>query len=485
LARFGTIRHGQSMKTESFHECFLSRHSVPPKFIGGNRDVFLPLRDAVLLQWGHRHSSVHIDRLGQKYSPIIRYLIVNTKQGLLQGDKEIFDRLVQKVEEINQLLQSGESVLQLYDPKTEEEYVAKQGILKGNVDILEKKSVNYEPDILESIINDASKEADEDFLNFLLGESSDTQQSSLSENSDIENRQRLRLFTDKKFLLDGYRFLCETNSNYQPIQEHSGMMVLPAPKDLKRRLGASDERGDIIYGSTAIPEEAWSEDDYCQLFDDPDRVEISIKAARQTSGYWSREQLCTDQHPILQWITERLVMQINRGEAPYILSQGLKKDELCFCFIGQVSSNAGIPLVVDAHTISYHKGGKCVHRPLHEALNIARFDRLVNTGERPNLKAAQLLVNAAVKDSLKHLRNLQKDHEHKMIPLYRKETRRLKKWSDRRKDILENKIDEISSEHPRAKRYKKELEEMKDYINDREKIGRKHIFYLWIIQPLN
>ena len=121
----------------------------------------------------------------------------------------------------------------------------------------------------------------------------------------------------------------------------------------------------------------------------------------------------------------------------------------------------------------------------HSSVHIARFDRLVNTGERPNLKAAQLLVNAAVKDSLKHLRILQKDHEHKMIPLYRKETRRLKKWSDRRKDILENKIDEISSEHPRAKRYKKELEEMKDYINDREKIGRKHIFYLWIIQPLN
>jgi len=58
-----------------------------------------------------------IDRFGQTIPPVLRYLRVNTKQGLLTGDKEIFDRLVAKVEEINRSRRQGESVLKLYDPR--------------------------------------------------------------------------------------------------------------------------------------------------------------------------------------------------------------------------------------------------------------------------------------------------------------------------------------------------------------------------------
>ena len=79
-----------------------------------------------------------IDRLGQKESPVLRYLRVNTRQGLLQGDQAIFDRLIAKVEEINRLRKAGESVLQLYDPKAEEEYLANRGVLAGDPDVLEK-----------------------------------------------------------------------------------------------------------------------------------------------------------------------------------------------------------------------------------------------------------------------------------------------------------------------------------------------------------
>jgi hypothetical protein len=111
-------------------------------------------------------------------------------------------------------------------------------------------------------------------------------------------------------LLEGYRYLAEQPPHYLPIQEVEKLIILTAPADLKRRLGAPDERGDIIFGATAIPEEAWPAYDQFRLTDDPERVELAIQAARQTSGYWSQELLCSEQHPILQWLTERLVMLI-------------------------------------------------------------------------------------------------------------------------------------------------------------------------------
>ena len=85
-------------------------------------------------------------------------------------------------------------------------------------------------------------------------------------------------------------------------------MLLTAPKDLRRRLGSPDERGDVVFGATAIPIESWPDNQQFRLTDDPEQVELAIKAARNTSGYWSKELLCSDQHPILQWVTERLLM---------------------------------------------------------------------------------------------------------------------------------------------------------------------------------
>jgi ERCC4-related helicase len=414
-----------------------------------------------------------IDRLGQTHPPLLRYLMVRTRQALLQGDRAIFERLIGKVEEINRLRQSGESVLQLYDPQAEEDYVATRGILAGNTQVLETPAAvgSKESAILEATLAQASREGRDELLRFLLGASEEAAEGQAA-TAALKTSGRLRLYGDRRFLLEGYRYLAEQNPHYLLIQEAGPLLILTAPPDLKRRLGASDERGDVIFGATAIPQEAWPEHDQFHLTDDPERVELGIKAARQTSGYWSRELLCSEQHPILQWLTERLVMQIRRGEAPLILSRALEPGELCFCFIGQVSSRAGTPLIVEAHAISFRRGGTLLHRPLREALDAAQFSHLINTGEMPNLQAAQMLIPAAVEASLDHLRRLGSEREQQMRPLLDREEERLREWRKRRRELLEGRIAELGGDHPQARRYSRQLEEMEDYLKDRQQRWR-------------
>ena len=79
-----------------------------------------------------------IDRFGQKRNPIVRYLMVQTDEGFLEGDSAIFQRLVDKVEEINRSTRTGESVLKLYDAKKEEEYIATKGVMRGDKDVLDR-----------------------------------------------------------------------------------------------------------------------------------------------------------------------------------------------------------------------------------------------------------------------------------------------------------------------------------------------------------
>ena len=113
-----------------------------------------------------------IDRLGQKQTPVLRYLMVNSAHGLLAGDKAIFERLIKKVEEINHLRQTGESQLRLYDPQAEEQYIATKGILTGNADVLEIPATEAasEAAFLEDLLKQANDAAHAEYLDFLLGE---------------------------------------------------------------------------------------------------------------------------------------------------------------------------------------------------------------------------------------------------------------------------------------------------------------------------
>ncbi len=428
-----------------------------------------------------------IDRLGQDKSPILRYLLVNTEQGLLKGDQAIFNRLIDKVEEINHLRQSGESVLQLYDAEAEKEYIANQGILTGDVNVLEKKATSnlnnaaLEADALELMLKEANQAGHDDFMSFLLDEEAATPTESNTFEPEQASSNRFRLYTDRDFLITGYQFLKERNPGYLQLQQTEKLMIMNAPDDLKRRLGKSGNNADVIFGATAIPMESWPDNDQFRLTADPGQVELAIKAARNASGYWSNELLCSEQHPILQWLNERLLMTVDRGQAPIILSPYLKPGELCFCFIGQVSSKSGIPLIVDGHAISIFKT-KDQTRPdikqqsLKQVLDSVKFDQLTNTGAEPNLLAAQPLLHSAVNESIKHMHVLRVRREKQLIPLLRKEERRLKKWRDRREDILLSRIAEYGEKSDKAKQLQKLIEEMNDYVQDRQQNWRDSHF---------
>jgi ERCC4-related helicase len=409
-----------------------------------------------------------IDRIGQRISPVLRYLNVDTQNGLLSGDRAIFERLIEKVEEINKTRQQGESVLKIYDAEGEEKFIASEGVVAGNAQVFDAAVGSKDPEAtaLEELLSSASPSVDDDFLDFLLGDESKAPE--LAASKDDKPGTRLRLFNDRDFLRDGYRYLAEqSDANYIPLEEHQAMTVLTAPQDLRRRLGAASGPGEVIFGATAIPSESWPENNQFRLTDDPDRVNLAIKAARNLSGYWSNELLCTDQHPILAWIKERLLMLVNRGQCPHITSRKLQAGEICFCCIGQISSKAGIPIAVDAHAISFTKGGGFQHRPLSEALEAAGFDALMNEGKTGNTVAAQALIPSAVEASLSHMRELGKRTQDRMLGPLRAEERRLKKWSTKRRELLEDRIEELPENHRKVRQYKQQLQEMDAYLKDR------------------
>ena len=418
-----------------------------------------------------------IDRFGQRNSPVIRYLMVRTQTGELRGDEELFARLVAKVEEINRSTRTGESVLKLYDPEAEEAYIAEQGLLAGDAAILDKANPQTaESAELENALLSATKEGHEDFLAFLLGNSTKAAAEGAAAKAIAADNSRIRLLDDARFLEDGYRYLKDElgNEKWQPIEKTDKLWMFSAPPELKRRLGAPDADDSVIFGATAVPDEAWPEHGRFQFTTDPDRVNTAIRAALAMKGQWSNELLLTEQHPIMRWLAERLMMLMPRGEAPLIASSHLQPGELCFCFIGQVSARAGTPLIVDAHAISFQKGGGYRQQPLKDALARAGFEKLADTGRRGTTSPELLqgFVAAAVEESLKHLTQLKDARKQSIKPVLEKEEARLERWRTRRIAKLDEALAGLSAESKQAVQLRGEKDEIERYLKDRRENWR-------------
>ncbi|MFM8444622.1 MAG: SNF2-related protein [Methylococcus sp.] len=423
-----------------------------------------------------------IDRFGQCKNPVIRYLMIRTQSGELKGDEELFSRLVEKVEEINRSTRTGESVLKLYDPEAEEAWIAEQGLLAGDAAILDKTNPRTaESAELENALLTASQEGHEDFLAFLLAATPTNGAPAAPAKPVAADNSRLRLLDDARFLEDGYRYLRDEMANigdnfrhWHPIEKTDKLWIFSAPPELKRRLGATDADEGVIFGSTAIPEEAWPEQGRFHFTTDPERVNTAIRAALAMKGQWSHELLLTEQHPVMRWLAERLMMLMPRGEAPLIASPHLQPGELCFCFIGQVSARAGTPLIVDAHAISFQKGGGYHQQALKDALARAGFDKLADTGRHgaASLEVLQGFVSAAVEESLRHLNALKEARRLTLKPVLDKEEARLERWRQRRLAKLDEALSSLSAESKQAALLRNEKDEIERYLKDRREHWR-------------
>ena len=63
-----------------------------------------------------------------------------------------------------------------------------------------------------------------------------------------------------------------------------------------------------------------------------------------------------------------------------------------------------------------------------------------------------------------------------LLPYLRREERRLRDWKKRRQELLEARIEKLSANHRKAKKYRKDLEEMDAYLRDRQENWRDSYF---------
>ncbi len=253
-----------------------------------------------------------VDRYGQTRQPRIVYLYTETTIERIKGDMRILEILQTKDEQANKNLGDPASFLHVYDPEKEAEKVA---------DIMAEGT---SPEQFEATIDAAQASSEkpdssqEDgggswLLDLFKPTSTDGSEVTPPPSTD-SIRNGITLFGDLSLSAD-YAFAktaLQQLSRPNPIavfstDDASQTITLTAPLDLQERLRVT------------LPTEVRDSDHRYSLCSKRDRIAEEIEKARQAKKgeeSWPSLHYLWPQHPIMDWLSDRVLTAFGRHRAP-------------------------------------------------------------------------------------------------------------------------------------------------------------------------
>jgi superfamily II DNA or RNA helicase len=331
-----------------------------------------------------------IDRYGQAQEPQILYLFTATQVEKIRGDLRILEILQQKDEQANLNLGDPASFLNVYDPDKEVQKVS------------EFMASGMTPEQVAATLDaqQANPQANEgDWLLQLFGGGVAVPAPSLplpSQNSD-------HIAAWPGLFKGEYDFARAALTQLAPARDwlqwstndaEQGLAVT-APPDLQERL-------------RQLPREVRSSNDRYELCADPARVKQAIEQARQARAEeetWLQLHYLWPQHPIVDWLVDRVITFFGRHRAPVIQSHYLHPGEQAFVMLGLVPNRKGQPLLVDWQVACRLPDQPFTLEPYETFVPRAglKAGQLPNPGSHASLQDLQAALPAAVACMRQHM----------------------------------------------------------------------------------
>jgi hypothetical protein len=277
-----------------------------------------------------------VDRYGQKHRPHIVYLFTEAVTEKIRGDLRILEILERKDEQANFNLGDPSAFLNVYDPDKEVEKVSDymaQGMTPEQVETALDQAAAAKGQ------NEGANEGDY-LLELFGGSDAATEASaqlagtSLSHIDEPANLFESEYHYAKAALtqLNLGQALCQWTS-----LDTERLLSITAPRDLQERL-------------RQLPREVQAENDYYALTADRERMAQAIETARQARAEeetWPKLHYLWPQHPIVEWLGDRVLTHFGRHCAPVLQSAHLQAGEQAFVLMGLVPNRKGQPLLVE------------------------------------------------------------------------------------------------------------------------------------------
>lgn len=335
-----------------------------------------------------------VDRYGQKHQPNILYLFTETVNEKIRGDLRILEILQAKDDQAYQNLGDPSAFLNVFDQDKEEEKVA--DFMAGGM-----QPEEVEAQLNQNAANDNINEDDGDWLMQLFGSGLD---SAVSHADNTPAGSRLDQIDDQASLFQSdYHFaktaLTQLNQGQTlcdwTAHDEEDVIALTAPRDLQERL-------------RQLPREVQADNDHYTLCASTKRMMDAIEIARQARSEeetWPQQQYLWPQHPIMEWLGDRVLTHFGRHKAPLLESHKLAPDEQAFILMSLIPNRKGQPLLVEWQVACRNGDGAFALETFDVFIERAgiRAGGLPNRGETLAQRALQAKMQQALPSAVKHM----------------------------------------------------------------------------------
>ncbi len=255
-----------------------------------------------------------IDRYGQKFNPEIVYLLTDSTNEKIKGDLRILELLIHK---------DNQAVENIGDPST----------LMGVFDIDKQEEITayaIETGQTAEQFEQSMEEAAFDPLAHLLGEAPVKNTAA----GDTTPRSMPSVFdSDYEYLATAIDYLRGTQPIQADFYADEQRIDLMAPEELTERF-------------KHLPKESYPQNGHFVLMGNIDTMKEEFERCRKYESTWPQMHYLWEQHPVVQWINDKVTASFRRQQAPVItLSEGLNEAETIFLLSGLIPNRKGHPLI--------------------------------------------------------------------------------------------------------------------------------------------
>ena len=355
-----------------------------------------------------------IDRYGQQHSPEIRALLLLTSDedpDRPSADRAVSKRLLEREDEVHRTLGEAASILGLRDEEAETAAIM-EGLAAGTPFDTVVPTVPLDP--FEAFMADHTPE----------GDSPGYQVPQLFASTRAFVEEALEEVYDNPEQRIGKRW----------DEDHPQMLVLAPDRELQRRLlvlpkSYLDERAVLEQLRVTFDKEFGQDrlDRARERNGNRGKGAITKQERTETSG-WPDVSYLTDQHPVVEWLTDKVLVKLTRNTAPIITAD---VSEPVFLTQGMYSNAKGHPTVLAWSCVTGLAGGGApsFDDDLVGVLQRAGVKpRMLNRPFTGDLAALQALVPAAVHASREHLAALRTEQETPLVEQLVEYGERLEAW---------------------------------------------------------
>ncbi len=384
-----------------------------------------------------------IDRYGQEKNPEIYYMQTLSQNEKFKGDNRILEILIKKDDQAAQNIGDPSAFRDIY-----EEYKA--------IDTVAKAMLNQEP---AEEFDEKNRSDDFDFFSSL-------QESNLSdEKPSIEDEivKQISFYEDDlTYATNALKFL-QDSSNIDARFESDRIEIYASNLE------------DLKYRFKMLPREIIPKDWHFKLTNDLELINKEIKESRKDESAWPNIHYLWEQHPLIEWIKDKLLSNFDRLQAPILRLNTLKENEFVYIVSGVIPNKKAQPMINEWIGIRFKDNNFADIVTLNELFEQTQINskKFPNPAIEFDTKEIEAHLHTAISQAVKYIQDVRDEFETNLITKFIEYEEELDKLKKRHLGQLELDFNQESKKMAKQREIKKIFDDYHQWIKDSMEIEKE------------